>query len=266
MLVSAFENLEARTIDGADAVITICPELYAYVKERFPQKFNLLIENVADNSLVFGSRVETNAIRQQLKTNGEAVILYAGTFEPYQGIDLLIQSSAKVIANNKHVRFVLVGGKPEQVNQYKKMVSELNLDDHFLFTGSVQPEEVPAYIEACDVLVSPRVAGNNTPLKIYSYLRSGKPIVATNHITHTQVLDRDVAVLTECEPAAFSDGVLAVLNDANYRTRLATNAQRLAEEKYSYEAYLRKTKSVYEFLEKQLTNRRATNSCAASVA
>jgi glycosyltransferase involved in cell wall biosynthesis len=259
MLIGAFENLEANTINGADAVITICPELYGYVKERFPQKFNMLIENVADNSLVFDSHVDANAIRQQLKTNGESVILYAGTFEPYQGIDLFIQSSAKVIEHNKHVRFVLVGGKPEQVNQYKKMVNELRLDNYFVFTGSVLPEEVPAYIDACDVLVSPRVSGNNTPLKIYSYLRSGKPIVATNHITHTQVLDRDVAVLAECDPASFSDGVLAVLNDENYRTRLATNAQRLAEEKYSYEAYLRKTKSVYEFLEKQLSTRRATN-------
>ncbi len=266
ILIGVFENLEARTINGADAVITICPELYAYVKERFPQKFNLLIENVADNSLVFDSHLDAQALREQLKTNGEAVVLYAGTFEPYQGIDLLIQSSVKVIAHNKHVRFVLVGGKPEQVNQYKKMVNELKLDDHFLFTGSVQPQEVPAYIAACDVLVSPRVSGNNTPLKIYSYLRSGKPIVATNHITHTQVLNENVAVLTDCDPASFSDGVLAVLNDANYRTRLASNAQRLAEEKYSYEAYLRKTKTVYEFLEKQLSTRRATNSCAASAA
>lgn len=259
MLINSFENLEAHTINGADAVITICPELYSYVKERFPQKFNMLIENVADNSLVFDSHVDANAIRRRLKTNGESVVLYAGTFEPYQGIDLFIQSGAKVIAHNKRVRFVLVGGKPEQVSQYKKMVNELKLDNYFVFTGSVLPAEVPAYIDACDVLVSPRLSGNNTPLKIYSYLRSGKPIVATNHITHTQVLDRDVAVLTECDPASFSDGVLAVLNDANYRTRIAANAQRLAEEKYSYEAYLRKTKSVYEFLEKQLTTRRATN-------
>ncbi len=259
ILINSFENLEARTINGADAVITICPELYSYVKERFPQKFNMLIENVADNSLVFGSQVDAKAIRRQLQTNGESVVLYAGTFEPYQGINLFIQSCAKVIAQNKHVRFVLVGGKPEQVDQYKKMVNELKLDNYFVFTGSVLPEEVPAYIDACDVLVSPRVSGNNTPLKIYSYLRSGKPIVATNHITHTQVLDRDVAVLTECDPASFSDGVLAVLNDANYRTRLATNAQRRAEEKYSYDAYLRKTKVVYEFLEKQLTTRRAIN-------
>ena len=49
--------------------------------------------------------------------------------------------------------------------------------------------------EACDILVSPRIRGTNTPLKIYSYLRSGKPIVATDLLTHTQVLSPAVARL-----------------------------------------------------------------------
>ena len=49
--------------------------------------------------------------------------------------------------------------------------------------------------QACDILVSPRIRGTNTPLKIYSYLRSGKPIVATDLLTHTQVLSPDVARL-----------------------------------------------------------------------
>ncbi|HEX9652548.1 MAG TPA: glycosyltransferase family 4 protein [bacterium] len=259
ILIDTFESLEALTINHADAVITICPELYHYVKERFPQKFNMLIENVADNSLVFASQVDSETIRRRLQTNGESVVLYAGTFEPYQGIDLLIESSSRIIERHRQVRFVLVGGKPEQVEQYKSMVNNLKLADYFVFTGSVLPDEVPAYIAASDVLVSPRVAGNNTPLKIYSYLRSGKPIVATNHITHTQVLDSKVAVLTECDPQSFSEGVLTVLNDADVRARIAANAQRLAGEKYGYDAYLTKTKEVYQFLEKKLITGRATN-------
>ena len=58
-------------------------------------------------------------------------------------------------------------------------------------------EEIPAFLDAADVLVSPRSLGTNTPLKIYQYLRSGRPIVATRLLTHTQVLDDEVAILTE---------------------------------------------------------------------
>src|SRR5262245_23025580 len=49
MLIRLFERLEAATIASAQAVITICPELYSYVHERYPDKYNKLIENVADN-------------------------------------------------------------------------------------------------------------------------------------------------------------------------------------------------------------------------
>jgi len=136
----------------------------------------------------------------------------------------------------------------------KKTVSEMNLDNYFVFTGSVLPEEIPGYIDMCDVLVSPRIEGNNTPLKIYSYLRSGKPIVATNLITHTQVLNDEVSVLTDCTPEAFGTGVLNILNQDDLRKRVTENAQKLAKDKYSYESYLEKTKDVFDYLEKQLEN------------
>jgi glycosyltransferase involved in cell wall biosynthesis len=252
MLRRIFESLEKQTIDGADAVITICPELFNYVEMLAPEKFNSLIENVADNSLVFDSSVPEAPIREGLGTNGEAVVLYAGTFEAYQGLDLLIASSPRIVQENQNVRFVLVGGKPEQVESYRAQVQDLSLQDYFLFTGSVAPEEVPGYIEASDILVSPRIEGNNTPLKIYSYLRSGKPIVATDHITHTQVLDQDVSVLTNTTPESFGEGVLSVLNDRDLRHSIVKNAKRLADTKYSYPVYLRKTKEIYEHLENML--------------
>lgn len=259
VLIRLFEKLEARTIESADAVITICPELFNYVALRFPGKQNTLIENVADNSLVFETKKGAARIEDKIKTNGELIILYTGTFEPYQGIDLLIRSGAKVLQETDNIRFVLVGGKPEQVQAYKGKVMELNLEDHFVFTGSVLPQEVPAYIDAADILVSPRIEGNNTPLKIYSYLRSGKPIVATDHITHTQVLSPAVSVLTECTPEALGDGVLTLLKDVGLRKQLGDNARKLAEEKYSYQSYLEKTKKVYDFLEEQLRASGRTN-------
>ncbi len=255
LLKKMFETLEAYTINSAQAVITICPELHDYVADLFPQKFNRLIENVADNSSVFKNKVDQDKVRAQVRTNGELAILYTGTFEPYQGIDILIDASTDIISSQPGVRFILVGGKPEQVEHYRKRTRDLSVDEHFVFTGSVPPEEVPVYIQHSDVLVSPRLEGNNTPLKIYSYLRSGKPIVATNHLTHTQVLNPDVAVLTDCTPDAFGQGLLDVLQDSALGKKLSDNARELAREKYSYETYLQKTKELIDYLETQLKAR-----------
>ena len=249
LLVNLFEKLEKKTIDSAQAVITICPELWQYVNERFPGKFNKLIENVADNSLVFGQNKLAGNPVQELGLNGETIILYAGTFEPYQGLDLLIESAKEVVEQDKNVRFLVVGGKPAQVQQYKEKARELGVDSYFIFTGQRPPEEIPVYMEQANILVSPRIEGNNTPLKIYSYLRSGIPIVATKHLTHTQVLNPEVAVLTDLQPGDFAAGILQVLKDKSFADSLAKKAKSLAEKEYSYEAYLQKTKDVYQYLE-----------------
>lgn len=249
LLVNLFENLEAKTIASANAVITICPELHAYVHEKYPTKFNKLIENVGDNSDLFQRPSDVKEIKQRYSLNGETLVLYAGTLEPYQGINLLIESSQPVLRKHSHVRFLVVGGNPQQVAEYKGMTQRLGVGEQFVFTGQRPPEEIPQFMQMASVLVSPRIEGNNTPLKIYSYLRSGIPIVATNHLTHTQVLKPEVAVLTDCTPASFAQGLLRVLENKNYGQQIAEHARALAEREYSYEAYLRKTKEVYSYLE-----------------
>lgn len=266
-LLRVFEKLEAATINSAQAVITICPELFNYVKARFPEKYNKLIENVADNAIVFGEPKNGKMSAAELAQryglaangkNGKTTVLYAGTFEPYQGLDLLIESSQPVISRHQHnVRFLVVGGKPEQVAQYKQKADQLGVSEKFIFTGQRPPEEIPEFMKLADILVSPRIAGNNTPLKIYSYLRSGIPIIATDHLTHTQVLNSDVAVLTDCTPSAFAGGMLRVLDDRHYGETLSRNAQELAAREYSYEAYLQKTKESYSYLESLLSRKRS---------
>lgn len=251
-LVRVFEKLEEATIRSAHAVITICPELFNYVKARFPSTYNQLIENVADNSVAFDMPKGKEDLGKLLNFNGASVILYTGTFEPYQGLDLLIDASRVVLSQRQDVRFVVVGGKPEQVEFYKRKAASAGVAEGFAFTGQVPPAEVPRFITLASVLVSPRVDGNNTPLKIYSYLRSGVPIVATRHITHTQVLNDEVALLTDSEPTAFGTGILTVLDRPDIAARLASNAQALAAREYSYEAYLKKTREVYGYLENLL--------------
>lgn len=251
-LINLFESLERRTIERSDALITICPELFNYVNELYPEKIQVLIENVADNNDVFDQPgLEELDIREKYKLNSKTIVLYAGTFEPYQGLDLLIESSKTVVANNKNVTFTLVGGNPEQVEHYQQMVKKNKLNDYFVFTGQVKPDMVPRFLDVADILVTPRIEGNNTPLKIYSYLRSGKPIVATNHVTHTQVLNNEVAILTDCNAESFAEGLLKIIEDEKLRQEIAENAKALAEEKYSYEIYLQKTRGIYNFLEQK---------------
>ena len=92
--------------------------------------------------------------------------------------------------------------------------------------------------------MSPRCRGTNTPLKIYQYLRSGKPIVATRLLTHTQVLNDETAILTAPTAAEFARGILTALTDRDRARRVGRMARELADSKYTEQAYMERTREV----------------------
>jgi glycosyltransferase involved in cell wall biosynthesis len=97
-------------------------------------------------------------------------------------------------------------------------------------------------------LVSSRVTGTNTPLKIYEQLASSIPLVATNVYSHTQVLNDNVAYLVEPTPDAMANGIKKALNSGKEGHRIAANAKKLYEEKYSRAVYVQKMQQILDLL------------------
>jgi glycosyltransferase involved in cell wall biosynthesis len=128
------------------------------------------------------------------------------------------------------------------VEEARARAAATGIGETTIFAGERPASEIPAYLLACDALVSPRSRGTNTPLKIYQYLRSGRPIVATRLLTHTQVLSDETAILTEPTAEPYARGILRALEDSASAERLGQRGRALAATKYSYEAYLEKTR------------------------
>ena len=182
----------------------------------------------------------TSSVRARWGIPADApLVLYTGTFEPYQGLDMLLEAMAIVARNRPEVRLLVVGGREEQVSAARARATAIQAPA--IFTGYQQARDVPAYVEACDILASPRIKGTNTPLKIYSYLRAGKPIVATNLLTHTQVLDEAIAMLVPPEPQPFAAAIERLLADPGLRERIADAAAERARTRYSRESYVSRT-------------------------
>jgi glycosyltransferase involved in cell wall biosynthesis len=244
----AFEWMERTVIRRSRVVIVICPQLAETVRGIDSVVPSVLIENApgagdADRDASGG------AVRASLGLGDAPVALYTGTFEAYQGLDLLFNAAAIVAKARPEIRFVLAGGRPEQVEQARSEAAARGLSGQVVFAGQRPADEIPEFLAAADVLLSPRSQGTNTPLKIYQYLRSGRPIVATRLLTHTQVLDDEVSFLTEATAEAFAAGILAAIGDPARARDVGARAKRLADTKYSYEAYLNRTREACAYLE-----------------
>jgi glycosyltransferase involved in cell wall biosynthesis len=243
-----FEWMERFVIRRSRVVIVICPHLEETVRGIDRSVPSVLIENAPGSGDAphagSGARV-----REELGlARPVPIVLYTGTFEPYQGLDLLFAAAKLVKAERPDARFVLAGGRPEQIDRARVEVRAAGLEPVVVFAGQRPAEEIPAFLDAADLLVSPRSTGTNTPLKIYQYLRSGRAIVATRLLTHTQVLDDTVAILTPPDPAGFAGGILDGLNQPDRARALGAAARELAETKYSYEAYLARTRQACAYL------------------
>jgi glycosyltransferase involved in cell wall biosynthesis len=259
LLIDLFKRLEDSCLRAADAVITICPDLYDYVDRVMPHTTqNALIENSIFEPVRLLSQPSADPVAQGIppapgdplsqRIAGKRLVVYAGTLEPYQGIDILVRAF-KTAADELEELFLLVmGGSPKQVDHYSHLAESLGVGGRVHFTGAVPQSTAKYYCGMASVLVSPRSDGTNTPLKVYEQLSSGIPLVATRICSHTQVLSPDVALLVEPNPEDLSRGILRAADPEGPGKVLAANAQKLYEEKYSRPVYEAKMRSLLKEL------------------
>jgi len=267
LLIGLFRRLEDGCLAAADAVITISPALadHAIARVREPRR-HFLIENSLFDPLRLREGPEAGPARRmrqepedgparanarddggeradwlKLLEDPRPVILYAGTFESYQGIELLLEAFALLRAGELagDPFLLLLGGSPEQVTHYRARAAELGLmsGDACLFAGQVSRELAQRATRAAAVLTSPRIVGSNTPLKIYEQIASGVPLVATRIASHTQVLDEGNCFLVDPDPRSMARGLAAALAGGEDVERRVAGARRLYQERYSPAAY-----------------------------
>jgi len=97
---------------------------------------------------------------------------------------------------------------------------------------------VQCFLELADVLLSPRKAGRNIPLKIFDYLAAGKPIVASNIDAHRAIIDETLAVLVAPNAEGMAKGINQLLGDPQRMDELHDAALRYAESNLSWNSFL----------------------------
>jgi glycosyltransferase involved in cell wall biosynthesis len=240
--------LEKRIVRSAEAVIVIFPELGTMVEKYAPGQRVQLIHNVPLDPPA--DPVLAAQLRHAWAVDGEPLVVYTGTLEPYQGIPLLIEGFARVspAPDGRQPRLVIVGGRPSQVDEVRALAVAQGIEDRVTLCGLRPPEEIPACLAAADVLVSTRSSGSNTPLKLYAYLHSGRPIVATRISSHLQVLDDTTAVLVEPDSAAVAAGIDKLIADRELGARLGAAAATRGQREYSPRVFLERTAAAYAAL------------------
>jgi glycosyltransferase involved in cell wall biosynthesis len=237
-LLWAAEALEGHALRHSAAVVTVCASLTDGVRARAPQA---RVFQVEDPPLVAApaSAAAVAALRASLGLDDRPVVLYSGNFERYQGVELMVDAAALV----PEAQFVFMGGEPDQIAALRARTGR---GASCVFAGRRATGELPAFLGAAAVLVSPRITGANTPFKVYTYLASGRPLVATRILTHTQLLDDSMAWLVEPTPAGLAAGIRSALADPGEARRRAARGLDLIAREYSEARHAEKVAAAYD--------------------
>jgi glycosyltransferase involved in cell wall biosynthesis len=247
----ALRRFEALAVRQSLGVLTVCAALEDVALGHAPGK---PIGRVEDTTLLGGGTHSANGQgADPLLSHGVAiddpVAMYVGNLEHYQGIGLLLDGFKYTLNRVPTARLVIVGGLPDDIERYRNRAARLGIATQVHFVGPRPITALDSLLRRADVLVSPRLKGLNTPMKIYSYLDSGTAVLATRLRTHTQVLDDRTAYLVAPDPEALGDGLAHLLSDDGLRSRLATQAKAYVQQEFTPEAAHRKLTSFYTMIE-----------------
>ncbi len=251
-----FQSLERWAVSKSTCVVTVCPSLTQYARSFSSGQAVFQIEDTpVIRHEAFADEREAE-LREKLSLHGRKAVVYIGNLAPYQGVDLLLEAFSLVVREQPKSVLIIVGGNEAEVLAKRRIVRALGIKREVIFVGFVPPEKAGVYLSLADILVSPRTRGTNFPMKVYSYLASGKPLVATDLAVHNQTLSGETALLAKPTPEDLARGILKVLLDPELGKSLAEAGKRLVEREFSEEAYRKKVAELYEWIAVEVERRR----------
>jgi glycosyltransferase involved in cell wall biosynthesis len=179
-------------------------------------------------------------IRIELGIDGRLVVGFLGTFAPWHGTHVLASAAAQV---SKAVRchFIFVGDG-DQRSETESLMESAGLSAYATFAGRVAHAKVAAYLDACDVLVSPHVPASDgseffgSPTKLFEYMAMARPVVASRLGQIADVIiDGENGMLVEPGDAgALARAIERLAGDKALRERLGAEARRTVIEHYTW--------------------------------
>lgn len=186
-------------------------------------------------------------------------LVYIGNLESYQGIDLLIESFAEVVKKNNTIDLVIIGGVKEDIDFYKNKSAKLNISERVFFLGPKPFNELDQYLAEADILTAPRTKGVNTPMKVFPYLHSGKPVLLTDLYTHNQIIKNGEAYLAPANSKGFANGIIELAENEKLRKSLGERGKEFVERNHTFKAHKKRLSEAYNWIEQNINNKKELN-------
>lgn len=216
-----------RFIKKIKGTVTITENLKNFYVNKGIDSSRILVAHDAVDIKKFEISLSKIESRDKLSLpKDKKIVMYTGHLYGWKGVDTLAKS-ADFLDSDTVV--VFVGGTDECIEKFKNKYTSKNI----LILGRKLHKEIPYYLKSADVLVLPNTAKDETsrlytsPMKLFEYMASGAPIVASDLPSIKEVLNNKNGFFFKPDsPKLLAEKIIQVLNDEFFTNTVAEQAKK----------------------------------------
>ncbi|HUF40039.1 MAG TPA: glycosyltransferase family 4 protein [Anaerolineales bacterium] len=240
------------TYHQADRILCVSASAGRHLAGEYgiPEEKISVIPNGVDTDRFKPGDEANEPLRRALGTREDRLVTFVGTFQPWHGLDLLVEAFSEIRARAPGTRLLLVGdGRARET--VEATIDRCGVRDGVTITGLLPQERIPEILAISDVAVMPYpgLPGDLwfSPLKMYEYMAAGKAIVASTGGQISEVIrDGHNGVLVEPgDVRALAEACAGLLLDPEERRRLGGNARKDALARHSWTVYTERLERIY---------------------
>ena len=207
----------------------------------FPMGFNenVLVENYDGRN-----------IRVKLNPHNYPSVIYFGAMDRRRNLDFLLRAMRLVINRIPDAQLFMVGGNHSEISKLRETAQKLDINNNIIFTGYVPHHEMPQYILAADIGVSPippiPLYIVSSPTKLAETLGLGRPIVCNDIPEQAKILkESGGGISVPYTEKAFAKAILKLLESPDLQSEMGFMGQKYIVEKRSYRIMAKKLEDLY---------------------
>jgi len=242
ILQKLINNIEMKLANFSQRIIVVSNEL----KEKFV-KFGISSNKISviptGVNFEFFKNADGTNLRNKLGLKTEKIIMYTGTFAPYQGLEYLLRAM-KIVGNmRKNVKLIIVGDSSDE--EFKSLSKELGIYHLTFFVGEVPFTEIPHFLDMADVVVLPRPKCWGFPQKLSNYMAAGKPIVVFEGSAKGVFHLKNGYVAKNGDVTSLARGIELLLDDKELAKKMSEEARKTAEKKLNWKNLIGDLEYIY---------------------
>jgi len=181
-------------------------------------------------------------LREKYGLQNYKTVLYVGRLTPKKGTHIVLDAMNSIMESHPNTALMIIGSKwygGNEPTDYIRLLKRLanNLRGPVIFTGFLNPYEIPKYYSIGDIFVNMSQWREPLARVHYEAMAAGLPIITTNRGGNAEVMVEGVNgfVMNDYEnPRLLEKNIVSLLDNKDLALTIGKNGRNLAMEKYSF--------------------------------